>query len=143
MVAHPHQSPEAPEPALISQALSPTPIVPAEEFFKHQGYEPSAVNMSVSQHYESPEVRRSRLKREELELKARLERETLEHRHQRLKEISVYVIGSLVLLVLLAVSITLVYNTSASLDERSWGRTSITSVLTAIGGYLFGSKSSK
>jgi hypothetical protein len=148
MVSTPHHSPGASEPAaLVTHPIATTPlsqttpVVPAEEFFKHKGYDPSAVNMSVS--YEPADIRKARITRETLELKTRLKQEALDRHHQRLKETAVYAIGIIVLLALLAVSIALVFNTNVSLEERSWGRTSITSILTAIGGYLFGSKGAK
>jgi cation transport ATPase len=130
-------------PALIPSLSPEAPTVRAiqpEEYFKHKGYDPETVNISMTQQVESREAMLFRHKREEIELLARIEKEKEEQSHQRLKEYLGYSVGIVLISVLVSISIAFMCNKNASPDAQGWARTTLTSVITAIGGYVFGSK---
>jgi cation transport ATPase len=132
MVPSSQDPPNAPpeSPALIHPLNPETaapPAIQAEEYFKHQGYDPNLVNFSMTQQVESRES-----------MLLRHEREQAEHFHQRNKEYLGYGVGIVLITVLMTSSLAIVCNKNTSSDEKGWARTVLTSVATAVGGYMFG-----
>jgi hypothetical protein len=145
MVLSPQDLPEiSPEsPALIphlNRETAAPPAIQPDEYFKRQGYDPDAVNISMTQQVESREAMLFRHRREEMELLARIEKDKEEYAHQRLKEYLGYSVGIILITVLVSISIAFMCNKNASPDAQGWARTTLTSVITAIGGYVFGNK---
>lgn len=109
------------------------PIETINDYFERHGAEPSAVKIDIA--YESPE--------EALRVQER-------ERHQRrmelarfvTKEGSAYVVGCLLVVALTTVSVATLLDKTASPESQAWARATLTSVGTAIGGYLFGKSSS-
>jgi cation transport ATPase len=124
----PNATPES--PALIHplnpEAAAP-PAIQADEYFKHQGYEPNTVNFSMTQQVESREG-----------MLLRHEREKEERTHQRTKEYLGYGVGIVLFTVLMTSSLVIICNEKTTADAKDWARTTLTSVVTAVGGYVFG-----
>ncbi len=91
-----------------------------------------------------------RLKREEAELTARLEKEKTDNSHKQkvefsrfiVKELSVYVIGILLIVALSITSTRALMDKDSSQDAKVWAKSTLTAIATAVGGYLFGKSSS-
>jgi hypothetical protein len=124
----PNATPES--PALIhplNPESSAPPAIQADEYFKHQGYDPNTVNFSMTQQVESLHG-----------MLLRHEREQEERAHQRVKEYLGYGVGIVLITVLTVSSLAIVCDKNTTSDEKGWARTILTSVATGVGGYMFG-----
>jgi len=132
---------ELPDLHLETQALLSThpqapellkPELRVDEYFEHQGYQPSSVNISITKQFETPE-----------EIQFRHKQAIDERHHQRQKEYLGYGLGIILISVLATTSIVFLCNKNTSQESQGWARTTLTSVITAVAGYVFGSKGSE
>ncbi|WP_421655659.1 hypothetical protein [Leptothermofonsia sp. ETS-13] len=145
----------------ISEGISASPeiIQSPDDLLRRIGLEPSAIGFSGK--IESRAEMEARLRREEIELNARLEKENtervarlekerLDDSHKRaleryrflVKEASVYVIGILLIIALGSTSSVILFDKSASEESKTWARSTLTAIATAVAGYVFGKSSS-
>jgi cation transport ATPase len=124
----PNATPESPAliPPLTQETAAP-PAIQVDEYFKHQGYDPRAVSISMNQQVESRET-----------MLLRHEREKEERFHQRVKEYLGYGVGIVLITVLMTSSLVIICDEETTADAKDWARTTLTSVVTAVGGYVFG-----
>jgi len=119
-----------------------------DDFFRERGIEPSSVKFNLE--YETPEEMQFRLKREDAELTARLEKEKTDNSHKQkvefsrfiVKELSVYAIGILLIVAMSITSTRALMDKDSSQDAKVWAKSTLTAIATAVGGYLFGKSSS-
>jgi cation transport ATPase len=100
-----------------------------KEYLKNQGVEPSSFDISITKKSEP-----------EAEMRFRHQQAIEERRHQQRKEYFNYGLGMILVTVLVTASILLMTSPKASSDTQGWARTTLTSVATAVAGYMFGSK---
>jgi cation transport ATPase len=131
----PQKSPEQlPEPqALIPEHPQEVKSLDLDQWFKeylkNQGYEPSSFDISITKKSEP-----------EAEMLFRHRQAIDERRHQQRKEYFNHGLGMLLVSVLVTTSMVLMISPKASSDTQGWARTTLTSVVTAVAGYVFGSK---
>ncbi len=139
--------------------ISPEIIQSSDDLWRKIGLEPSAIGFSGK--IESRAEMEARLRREEIELSARLEKESteraarlekerLDDAHKRalerskflFKEASVYMVGILLIIALGATSSFVLFDKGASEESKTWARSTLTAIATAVAGYVFGKSSS-
>jgi cation transport ATPase len=130
-----------PEPLPQAQALIPdlAPEVKSvdldqriNEYLEHRGYEPASIDVSITKKFESP-----------AEMLFRQQQAIGERLHQQRKEYLNYGLGTILVIILVTVSMILMFSPKATADTQAWARTTLTSMATAVVGYVFGTKNSE
>jgi hypothetical protein len=140
-------NPQMPDSETEALPFKQPPVLTLDEPFLRRGVDPSKAKLDAQ--WEHPEEMRSRLKREEAEQQTRLQKEMLTQQQQHqlaiyrflVKEAAVYVSGLILIGILCVTSTQILANKTASAEERSWARTTLAAVATAIAGYIFGRNS--
>jgi hypothetical protein len=109
------------------------PMESIDDYFKGNGIEPSSIKIDIS--YDSPDA---------------INRTQQEEVHQRklafakfiIKEASVYAIGLCLVIALASVSLVVILDKKASSESQAWSKSTLTALMTAIAGYVFGKNSS-
>lgn len=140
-------NPQTPDSTTEALPTQQPPILTLDEPFLRRGVDPSKAKLDAQ--WEHPEEMRSRLKREEAEQQTRLDQDMLSQQQQHqlavyrfvVKEAAVYVAGLILIGILCVTSTQILANKAASVEEKSWARTTLAALATAIAGYIFGKSS--
>lgn len=99
-----------------------------DDYLRQLGINPANIKIDIQS--ETPEERRSRLRREERKAQADL-----------IKELLLYAVGVLLVGALIIISVTVFLNKEYSQEWQDWARSTLTATLTAVVGYIFGKSS--
>jgi cation transport ATPase len=103
-----------------------------QEYLKNQGYEPSSFDISITKKSEP-----------EAEMLFRHRRAIAEQIHHQRKEYLNYGLGMILVIVLVTASVIFMFDKNSSSEAQGWARTTLTSIVTAVAGYVFGKGSEK
>ncbi|WP_088890696.1 hypothetical protein [Leptolyngbya ohadii] len=122
------QSPASPEQSSHQAEHPPVPVESTDDYLRRLGINPANIKLEIQT--ETPEERRSRLRREERKARADL-----------IKELMLYFVGLLLVSALVIISVAIFLNQEASEEWQDWARSTLTATLTAVVGYIFGKNS--
>lgn len=108
------------------------PIETIDDYFKEVGIEPSSVKLEI-EYGASEETKQE--KQDTHQQKMELYRFVV-------KEASVYAIGCLLVVALTTVSTSVILDKKAHPESQAWAKSTLTALVTAIAGYVFGKSSS-
>jgi|GEM_PF-6951240 cation transport ATPase len=120
--------PDSPERTPYQAAHPHIPVESTDDYLRQLGINPA--NIKIDIHSETPEERRSRLRREERRAQADL-----------IKELLLYAVGVLLVSALMIISVVVFLNKEYSQEWQDWARSTLTATLTAVVGYVFGKTS--
>lgn len=151
-----HEPPDNhPQETLPSPGI---PVVSTDDFLKRAGVNPAALMNYKVESFGETESRlrqeeleqKARLGKEETERNARLEKERLDDAHKRsmerykfiVKEATVYIVGILLITALGTTSTFILFNGDSAQEAKTWAKSTLTAIATAVAGYVFGKSSS-
>jgi cation transport ATPase len=103
-----------------------------DDYFREIGIEPSSVKLEIE--YGTSE--------ETNQEKRDAHQQRMEFYRFIVKEASVYAIGCLLVIALTVVSTSVLLNKNSSSESQAWAKSTLTALVTAIAGYVFGKSNS-
>lgn len=116
------------------------PIKNTDDFYKDRGIDPSSIKFEVG--YENPEEIRARLAIEKSEKESSLKEKESANSYQRKKEAFTYLLAALLILALAIISLSTLYKNTSPTEDKEWAKSTLTVIVSAVSGYIFGKASS-